>query len=121
MSELRQDPSTHAWVIIATHRAKRPQEFRVPRATTPPAVSTDNCVFCPGNESRTPPELWRIADDGNSWAVRVIPNKYAALSPDGANGPMDQVTMFRRMRGFGYHEVIVETPHHNRVMALMQP
>jgi galactose-1-phosphate uridylyltransferase len=27
MTELRQDPTTKQWVIIATERAKRPQDF----------------------------------------------------------------------------------------------
>ncbi len=118
MSELRQDPSTKEWVIIATERAKRPQEFQRPIALARPVSS---CVFCPGHEDQTPPELWRIPDGAASWAVRVVPNKFAALSTKASSARNDEKPMFRRMDGFGHHEVIIETPHHDRWMALMEP
>ncbi len=54
MPELRQNYFTKEWVIIATERAKRPEELvsrRVPK-TAPQHV--ENCPFCPGNESKTP-------------------------------------------------------------------
>ncbi len=83
MPELRQNYFTKEWVIIATERAKRPEELvsrRVPK-TAPQHV--ENCPFCPGNESKTPPEVLRIPAEGNgAWQVRVIGNKFAALSPD---------------------------------------
>ena len=37
------------------------------------------CPFCPGNESLTPPEVYRIGPgvaDSPGWQVRVVPNKY---------------------------------------------
>src|SRR3972149_4105633 len=58
MPELRQEPSTKEWVIIATERAKRPHEFQ--RPNPPVTASGLGCVFCPGNEHKTPPELWRF-------------------------------------------------------------
>ena len=83
MPELRQNYFTKEWVIIATERAKRPEELvsrRVPK-TAPQHV--ENCPFCPGNENKTPPEVLRIPAEGNgAWQVRVIGNKFAALSPD---------------------------------------
>jgi UDPglucose--hexose-1-phosphate uridylyltransferase len=118
MSELRQDPSTKEWVIIATERAKRPHEFQRAQPLPRPAGS---CVFCPGNEAKTPAELWRIPDHGAPWAVRVVPNKFAALSSDATGSRSEERPLFRRMDGYGHHEVIIETPHHNRWMALMNP
>ena len=49
--ELRQNPVTKKWVIIAAKRAKRPD---VARGTEPV------CPFCVGHEDMTPPELYRI-------------------------------------------------------------
>ena len=49
MPELRKDIITERWVIIATERAKRPQDFHSP----PIEGNGDNCPFCPGHESRT--------------------------------------------------------------------
>src|SRR5207245_9496696 len=83
MPELRQNYFTKEWVIIATERAKRPEELgsrRVPK-TAPQHV--ENCPFCPGNENKTPPEVLRIAAEGNgAWQVRVIGNRFAAVSAD---------------------------------------
>jgi UDPglucose--hexose-1-phosphate uridylyltransferase len=118
MSELRQDPSTKEWVIISTERAKRPHEFQ--RSNPLPKPPT-RCVFCPGNEDQTPGELWRSPQPPAEWAIRVVPNKFAALSANANHQRNDEKPMFRRMDGFGYHEVIIETPHHDRWMALMQP
>jgi UDPglucose--hexose-1-phosphate uridylyltransferase len=54
MPELRQNFFTKEWVIIATERAKRPEELAThrPAQTVPSFVET--CPFCPGNESKTP-------------------------------------------------------------------
>ncbi|MGC8972435.1 MAG: galactose-1-phosphate uridylyltransferase, partial [bacterium] len=88
MSELRKDPVTRRWVIIATERARRPSDFAKPKTeekSLPEHV--DNCPFCEGNESLTPPELmaYRHAGtqkDTKGWWIRVIPNKYSAVKLD---------------------------------------
>jgi galactose-1-phosphate uridylyltransferase len=53
MPELRQEPITGNWVIIATERNKRPSDF--------PARHEERkggtCPFCKGNEKLTPPEI----------------------------------------------------------------
>ncbi len=121
MSELRQDPTTKAWVILAPERAKRPQSKpRVRPADELPSFDS-SCPFCPGNEEMTPPEVFRLpmSDKGTPWEVRVVPNRFAALTP-GENGDIvEEARLFRKMDGIGAHEVIVETPSHNLPMALM--
>ncbi len=117
MPELRQNRFTKEWVIVATERARRPEELRAKRdvKVLPPHVAT--CPFCCGNEQLTPPEVMRIPD-GASWQVRVVPNKFAALSRDAPLYRM--ITRSRRtMSGFGVHDVIVETPDHSATTALM--
>jgi len=59
----------------------------------------------------TPHELLRDVDREGSWIVRVVPNRFAALSPD-ANGNRKE-GFFRSAPSVGYHEVIIETPHHS--------
>ena len=119
MPELRQDPSTKEWVIIARERARRPPEFQRPASA--PNVPEKDCVFCPGNEDRTPTEVWRFPYRGPAWDIRVVPNKFPALSQE-ATGVRQEITqLYHRMDGFGYHEVIIETPHHGRPMPLMEP
>jgi UDPglucose--hexose-1-phosphate uridylyltransferase len=119
MPELRQNYFTKEWVIIATERAKRPEDLATHRPTKAPATHVENCPFCPGNENKTPPEVLRIPAEGNgAWQVRVIGNKFAALSPD--IKPTRVIHRSRRsMGGFGIHDVIVESPNHAHATCLM--
>jgi UDPglucose--hexose-1-phosphate uridylyltransferase len=120
VSEIRQDPTTEEWVIVARERVKRPNDFvrQQPRRELP-AFSL-SCPFCLGNESMTPPQtlLYQKRDD-NSWQVRAFPNKFAALSPSGITTRNIKGDFFTEIKGVGVHEVIVETPIHNRSLALM--
>ena len=71
MPELRQNFMTKEWVVIATERAKRPDQMVVKREHKPLVSYSPNCPFCPGNENLTPPEILRV-HDGNSWKARVV-------------------------------------------------
>ena len=87
MSELRHEPISRRWVIIATERSRRPTDFNLTPTEMPGA---GNCPFCPGNEPQTPPEITALRDgtDANApgWRVRVVPNKYPALMIEGEPG-----------------------------------
>lgn len=123
MPEMRRDPVTGQTVIIATDRAMRPESFT---SSTGENIITellpehvDNCPFCYGNESMTPPETaaWRNGGeaDASGWEVRVVPNKYPVLNENDAfTPPVQQGGLFQGMQGYGVHEVIIETPVHNR-------
>jgi len=126
MSELRQDVTTREWVIISTERARRPHEFSPAQAGQEPAALpeySETCPFCLGNEALTPGELFALREEGKrddpSWQVRVIPNKFPALRGESEPTRLHE-GMFRGVNGFGYHEVVIETPLHNREMALME-
>ncbi len=113
MPEIRQNPATREWVIIATERAKRPEEFiGGERAEEPVPEFSPDCPFCPGNESETPPEIAANRTDGE-WSLRVVPNKFPALIPVGEDEREEQSDFFRRMNGLGQHEVIIETRRHD--------
>jgi UDPglucose--hexose-1-phosphate uridylyltransferase len=115
MPELRRDPVAGHWVIIAAERARRPSER--PRELDPPPPGP--CPFCPGNEDKTPGEVYAAgrpasgAPNGPGWRVRVVPNRYPALRIE---GDLDRAAegIYDRMNGVGAHEVIVETPDHAR-------
>ena len=118
MPELRKDPVVERWVIIATERARRPQDFPVQHDD---AAGTATCPFCPGAEDKTPRELlaYRAGHtpaNGPGWSVRVVPNRYPALMIEGA---LDKkgVGLYDKMNGIGAHEVIIETPEHDRALA----
>jgi UDPglucose--hexose-1-phosphate uridylyltransferase len=117
MPELRRDPITGDWVIIAGERAKRPQDFASHLPANEPQ-SASVCPFCPGNEGLTPPEVLAFRPPGSErdrpgWWVRVIPNKYPALAVEG-NLNKAGLGMYDWMNGVGAHEVIIETPDHAR-------
>jgi UDPglucose--hexose-1-phosphate uridylyltransferase len=117
MPELRQNFMTKEWVVIATERAKRPDQMVVHRPVKPTLSFSEKCPFCPGHEDQTPPEILRLPD-GNAWKTRVVPNKFAALSPE-AKPERNIRRSLRAMGGFGMHDVIVETPDHSLAMAQM--
>jgi UDPglucose--hexose-1-phosphate uridylyltransferase len=113
-SELRQDPCTRNWVVIAPTRSQRPH---APDERPLRQLHVDRCPFCPGRESETPPEVWRLASPAGGWRVRVVPNRFALLTPDGS--PRRQVSPegFVGMPGIGHHEVIIESPDHSADLA----
>jgi UDPglucose--hexose-1-phosphate uridylyltransferase len=124
MPQLRQDPSTNEWVIMAKERAKRPDQFRKDKKKKIVPEKDAECPFCPGNESKTPPEVLAYGTGklGNvsDWRVRVIPNKYSALVPEGDLARTEREDFFRWMDGVGQHEVVIETPSHNRFIHLVE-
>ena len=120
MSIIRQYPTTKEWVILAAQRSKRPHDQKKanPKREVPQFEPT--CPFCPGNEAKTPSEVFRHPDSAEApWDVRVIPNKFAALHGEDEPNRRETNTLFREMDGGGYHEVIIETPRHNHLLPLM--
>jgi len=113
MPEIRQNPATKEWVIVATERAKRPEDFIQPKPATRTVRFSKKCPFCPGHEDMTPPEIASNRDERGAWTLRVVPNRFPALVPEAESVREENADFFRRMPGFGQHEVIVETPLHN--------
>ena len=113
MPELRKDPISGRWVIISIERGKRPSDFGM-------RVSPKKggfCAFCEGNEHTTPKEIFAFRPDGQAadtpgWTLRIVPNKFPALSVE---GELDRTGegIFDKMNGVGAHEVFIECPDHN--------
>ncbi len=119
LPELRNDPITGRWVIIATDRAKRPSDFiRQPVPPAKPGV----CPFDYGQRAQTPPEMLAYRNSGDrdepGWRVRVVPNKFPALGIEGELNRQGD-GMYDKMNGIGAHEVIIETPDHNATLGEM--
>jgi len=111
-SELRKDPVTGRWVIIAGERGQRPNPFRHYASSI---EGPEPCPFCPGHESLTPHEILVRRPDGSAdasaWTVRVVPNLYPALRIEGSLDKRGE-GLYDLMRGIGAHEVVIETPDH---------
>ena len=54
--------------------------------------------------------------DSPGWSLRVVPNKFPALSHEGELD-MQVDELFESMSGVGHHEVIIETPDHGASLA----
>ncbi|MCY1024024.1 galactose-1-phosphate uridylyltransferase [Pyxidicoccus sp. MSG2] len=119
MSQFRQSPFTKEWVLLAPERAVRPRSTHAAPARTPSEHFVPSCPFCPGNESLTPPERLRVtAPGGEGWLLRVVPNRYPALTEE---GPLERQHRAgrRSLAGVGFHEVLIETPDHALTSALL--
>ena len=120
MSELRQDRTTGAWVIVAPGRGFRPNAFSSGSGVGRPPSSFDpSCPFCPGNEAELPGILAETPSSRPpGWRNRAIPNKYPAVRPDAAavrNIQGRHMTMGAR----GYCEVVIESPRHDADLVSM--
>ncbi len=120
MPELRKDPITGRWVIIATDRAKRPSDFVRDKVEI---RGSGFCPFCGGNETKTPPEIMAYRSDGSrpntpGWSLRVVPNKFPALGIEGSLNRQGE-GLYDKMHGIGAHEVIIETPDHAQTLATL--
>ncbi len=127
-AESRLDPITGDWTIFAPYRDQRPAEFKVTDMVT---SDQENCPFCRGHETNTPPAVWtglveedqaRIdpqpkGDSTDNWSVRVVPNKFPAVSTSrssetAGHGSQRDPLMFPSQPIGGGHEVIIESPNH---------
>jgi UDPglucose--hexose-1-phosphate uridylyltransferase len=118
--ELRIDPLSGHKTIVAGERSRRPGGE--PRCAPPEPIDPEQDPFAEGHEERTPPELYAVRPgrgpaDSPGWSVRVVPNLYPALSPNGADGnatrPVEmrgQPELLASLPATGAHEVIINAP-----------
>jgi len=113
MSELRQDPITHDWVIINPGRASRPHDI--------PGHVVASCPFCPGSEAMTPAAVDSVAAPDGTWLVRAVPNRFPVLSEAESNSSLEEPHggLWRKRPGYGHHEVIIESRDHDIKFGLM--
>ncbi len=114
MPEIRIDPLTGLRAIVATDRAARPGGDLTVTPAAPIDPATD--PFAEGHEDQTPPELFALrpdrgAADGPGWTVRVVPNRYPALTAGGGEPEPDpHPELFTALPARGAHEVIINSP-----------
>ncbi|MDI6780576.1 MAG: galactose-1-phosphate uridylyltransferase [bacterium] len=119
MGELRKDPVVKRWVII------NPQQRLSLEKTVKEEKKShvENCPFCSGNESKTPPEILAFREpwsmrDSTGWSVRVTANKFPALRIEGEL-ERQGIGIYDQMQGIGAHEVIIDSPDHSASIADM--
>jgi UDPglucose--hexose-1-phosphate uridylyltransferase len=118
MPELRKDPIIGRWVIIATERARRPDQFT---GQAPAGPAENPCPFCEGKEANTPSEIYAVRSkfslpNGPGWELRVVPSISPFLRIE---GDLDRrgKGIYDLMSGIGAHEIVIETNQHIDNMA----
>lgn len=94
--EIRKDYIQEKYVIIAPKRGKRPHDTVKPKDAFKKKM-VPSCIFCPDN-LKDVPSLYQKGDK-NDWQIKVIANKYPAVSKDNKNA-------------YGQQDVVIETPDH---------
>lgn len=119
---LRKDPMTQRWVVISPDRADLP----APEAPARPAgLSREACPFCPGHEAQTSAEIHAEREAGTSpnsagWSVRVVADRYPIFRIEGGLEKSAE-GMYDSMNAVGAHEILIETPEHQRHWADFEP
>lgn len=120
LNDFRKDYLLNRWVVIATHRKRRPIDF-ANKEVAIQSVDKSSCPFCPGNERKTPPavlvyvkgegEVVKAKDTNGlrykNWLIRCVPNLYSAFSPP------EKGESFESGKAVGHHEVLIESPNHD--------
>jgi UDPglucose--hexose-1-phosphate uridylyltransferase len=116
--EIRINALTGVRVIVAPHRAGRPN---LPDHSGKPEELPNydpGCPFCPENEKRAATEVYRDPPGQDplsaGWRVRVVKNKYPALVEDGKMGGLERGRYRYAEAALGRHEVIIEHAHHDK-------
>lgn len=108
MSEFRKDLASGEWVLMAPERGKRPHEW--PKRPTRALGPKDKCPFenleASGN---WPPIL--VLQEGSSWKVAVIPNKFPALAHHHVCGETFKKGIYEIAAGVGHHELVLGRDH----------
>lgn len=112
MSNFRYCKLSREWTLFAPDRLKRPNHLENKKDVYLGEIIHEKCPFDMGKEQYTPNEITRITQDGK-WKCRVVPNLYNALSID-IESKSNRDNFFETHTGFGAHEVIIETPNHNK-------
>ena len=95
MAELRYNPLTKDWVMIASHRQNRPQ------------MPKDWCPFCPG------PDNHNIPDD---YDVLKYDNDFPALSQNPPVADDVETDLYKTAQSYGKCEVILYSPDHTATL-----
>jgi len=110
LPQLRQNIITGDWVVIAPERAKRPQDFVIPKSVK--VADKKNCPFCIGSAGYKTNAKIRGAETENFY---VIDNKFPAFVDDEKKASLrsfyPEKGFYRAKPSYGKHEVVILKDH----------
>jgi len=127
-SELRLDPVSKDWVVIATGRGKRPETFKEEDSAIEEAPKSE-CPFCDIKDQASPAVVFSEGEEVDfsegdnipeSWTTVSIPNLYPAFIPAKEVKKSVEDSHYEKMNAVGYHEVII-TRDHEKSMGKSSP
>jgi UDPglucose--hexose-1-phosphate uridylyltransferase len=112
MGELRKNPLTREWAVIADDGSHA-------------ADADATCPYCTGNESASGAELLAYRNPQTEpnmpgWWVRVVSCNPSHFRPDG-DPDRHHEGIYDTMRAIGAEELIVETPNHDQAALIADP
>jgi UDPglucose--hexose-1-phosphate uridylyltransferase len=119
-SELRYHATTGEWVLISPKRAKRPNDFGIPKIRKV-KISKKSCPFeNPQLFGNADPYFWFPQDKPlEKWEVQVLPNKYPALTHKNNNcAKFNKEGIYLVVSGVGYHDLVITRNHYKNFCQL---
>ena len=116
-SELRQDIVSGDWIVLATGRARRPEDFVKKRIGKRQKAPVAGCPFeNPQATGHGQPFL--VYKNHKDWEIQIIPNKYPALTHrDVCPLPLSRGP-FSVLDGVGHHDILITRDHGKNFSAL---
>jgi UDPglucose--hexose-1-phosphate uridylyltransferase len=118
-SELRYDPTSDDWVVIASGRAKRPELFKKEEREVRKGDAGEGCPFCIFDNVKNAVTSFENGQEVDqitkNWSAVSIPNKFPAFIPsDSLNENLDN-ELYVSMDAVGYHEVVITRDHYKSI------
>lgn len=107
-SELRQDIVSGDWIVVASARARRPEQFlkKEKRVVSP----IKNCPFEDLQKSGHGEPIL-ICPKGENWQIQVVKNKYPAFVHRKVCAEILENGPYKIIEGIGRHELIITREH----------
>ena len=124
MNQFRRDPVSGQWSIIVKNEYNVLDLIGSTDSDERSIQNPGHCMLCSGKESQTNSEIFAVRNANSSknepgWKVRVIPNEQPILQIYGELNNRG-VGMYDVLDGIGAHELIIESPHHDKHLPDME-
>jgi len=116
-SSLRQDFISGDWVVVATGRAARPDDFK--KKPKKKLKQTLPCRFCQITKYEKPIVAYRDGEPISNppyegWTTVVVANRYPAFLP-GLKLRKRRTGLYRVMNSKGFHELVITADHYQDI------